>query len=419
MTSTPLNMPVWEEDVQKQVELRRMKRRATGLLGLVALVFASTFLMPSSYWIGLVRATAEAAMVGAVADWFAVTALFRHPLGLKIPHTAIIPRKKDLFGERLGQFVQQNFLSDEIVTRRLGTMHIAETAAQWLSRPENSRVVADLAVAGITGVIRIVKDEEVQALIEHGIVKRIEAVRIAPVAGRLLALFATGPKQQDMLAAVLRLAGHIVEENEETIRRKIVEETPWWLPVSIDGRVYQRLIASIERLQQEVRDDPDHPVSDRFRGMIAQFIEDLQRSPEMIERGEALKTEVLNHPAIQAFSSELWTNLKTVIVDHAAAPDSTMHDALQRSIGRFGEALMQDGAMQEKINRWLEDGVGYLIRAYGHEIGKLIAHTVQHWDAEATSRKIELQVGRDLQFIRINGTIVGGMVGLGLYILHH
>jgi len=393
-----------------------MKWIATALLLFATAVFVVASLFERQhFWVGFVRAAAEAAMVGAIADWFAVTALFRHPLGLKIPHTAIIPRKKDSFGRQFGLFVQNNFLSGPVISARLRLMNVAQSVAQWMSRPENNRAVANFAAMILRGLVQVVKDEEVQVLIEHSIVTQARSVQITPFLGKLLSLLASGNRQKDLLTGGVKLFVHLLEENREAIQNYISHETPWWLPKTIDKKIYQRFVGSIEETLREVDADPDHPFHEKFDEILRNIIEDLKNSSELIEQGETWKEEFLESPAVQEFSLSLWQDIKTWLLDHSSEQNSQLRETIRQSVQKFAQAIEDDDVLLEKINRWLEGSVQYLINAYGHEVGYLIATTVSEWDAEATSQKIELQVGKDLQFIRINGTLVGGLVGLVIH----
>lgn len=416
MSDEPLTMHL-HEDAQKQAELDRMKLRATALFWSVSLIFVlASVLGKGAVWVGFVRATAEAAMVGAIADWFAVTALFRHPLHLKIPHTAIIPNRKDSLGRSLGLFVQSNFLSEDVIAGKLRSMSVARRVAGWISQPENSKRTANLAAAGLMGLIQVVKDEEVQELIEHSLVTRIQSTPVAPLVGNALSLVASGHRQQDLLYGTVSLVAQLLKDNKETIQEKISRETPWWFPWRIDETIYRRLAGAVESTLQEVSTDPNHPLLEQFNIVIHQFVEDLKHSPDVIARGEALKEELLQHPIVQEFSSSLWRDIKTALLEHLPNPDSDLRQPLQRGMMSVGEALLSDDILLDKIDRWAEEAALYIIRESSHEVGYLIAQTVSGWDAEATSRKVELQIGKDLQFIRINGTIVGGLVGLMIHL---
>jgi uncharacterized membrane-anchored protein YjiN (DUF445 family) len=403
-------------DADRQAELNRMKSLATGLLVFVSLVFVIAVLFEPRYpWLGFVRATAEAAMVGAIADWFAVTALFRHPLGLPIPHTAIIPRRKDSIGASIGRFVQENFLSEEVIRGRLRTIDIAQQGAHWMSRPTISARLADLLTAGIAGALQVVNDADVQALIERGVVSRIRSIRIAPLLGRMLSLVLSDQRQAELLYGLIAFTARMLEQNKAAIRERISREIPWWLPRSIDKEIYRRLFDAVETMLHEVSQDPSHPLHAQFDAVVRQLIVDLQSNPDMIAKGEAIKEELLQHPIVRDVAASLWMDLKALMRDQSAQRDSELRQTIQRAIIQLGALILRDEALRAKVNQWAEQIVLYAIREYGDAVAQLIEQTVRNWDAETTAHKLELQIGKDLQYIRINGTVVGGIAGLLIY----
>jgi uncharacterized membrane-anchored protein YjiN (DUF445 family) len=403
-------------EADRQTELNRMKYLATGLLVSVSLVFLGAVLFERRYpWLGFVRAMTEAAMVGAIADWFAVTALFRHPLGLRIPHTAIIPRRKDSIGASIGRFVQENFLSEAVIRDRLRTIDIAQQGARWMSQPTTSARIAGLMTAGIAGATYVVNDADVQALIERGVVARIRSTRAAPLLGQMLALMLSEQRQVEILHGLIAFVARLLQENKVAIRERISQEIPWWLPRSVDKEIYRRLFDAVEAMLQEVSQDPAHPLHAKFNTAIRQLIVDLQSNPDTIAKGEALKEELLQHPIVRDIAGSLWTDLKALVREQSAHPDSDLRQAIQRAIIQFGALILRDEVLREKANRWAEQIALYAIREYGDAVAQLIEQTVRNWDAVATARKIELQIGKDLQYIRINGTVVGGLAGLLIY----
>jgi uncharacterized membrane-anchored protein YjiN (DUF445 family) len=412
----PTRREVARTDTTRQHELRRMKLLATGLLAGAAIVFVVARLFEQRYgWVGFIRAFAEAAMVGALADWFAVTALFRHPLGLPIPHTAIIPRRKDSIGLSIGRFVEDNFLSEEVLLGRISALHVVQRAAGALSQPEVSGQIAKHATTAITNALRVVDDADVQALVERSLSARVRASNPTPLLGRVLAAALAGRRQAELVHELVDVIGRLLEENKDAIRLKIQRETPWWLPRSVDRHVAERLFDTIETTLEAVRSDPAHPFHARFNALLAEFVDRLQHDPETIARGEALKEELLQNPLVRDFSASLWHDIKAAILAQSTAPDSALHATIQRAVRKFGELLLHDDLLADKINGWVERLVVYTSQEYRHQFGQLIAHTVGRWDADDTANKIELQIGRDLQFIRINGTIVGGLAGLLIY----
>jgi uncharacterized membrane-anchored protein YjiN (DUF445 family) len=403
-------------DATRQTELQRMKLLATGLLIGVALLFLAALLLERRYpWVGFVRAFAEAAMVGALADWFAVTALFRHPLGLPIPHTAIIPRRKDSIGASIGRFVEDNFLSEDVLIGRMRSLHVIQRAAGALRQPEVSDQLARYATIAIHNSLQIVDDADVQQLVERSIVTRVRAVQPAPLLGRVLATLLGGRRHPELVHELLTIIERLLEENQDTIRAKIRQETPWWLPRAVDRQIAERFFETVGSTLHAVRADPTHPFHDRLHALLYEFIERLQHDPATIARGEALKLELLDNPIVREFSASLWVDIKAALVAQSSDPGSALHTAIERGVRQFGELLLRDELLAKKIDSWIERIVIYISQEYRHQFGQLIAHTVSRWDPEATSRKIELQIGRDLQFIRINGTVVGGLAGLVIY----
>jgi uncharacterized membrane-anchored protein YjiN (DUF445 family) len=354
-------------------------------------------------------------MVGAIADWFAVTALFRHPLGLPIPHTAIIPRRKDSIGASIGRFVQENFLSEAVIRSHLQSVNSAQRVARWISQPAHSARIAGLLTASIGGILQVLNDADVQALIERALVARVRSIHATPLVGRALALVLSEQRQAELLYAILQFAARVLEENKAAIRERINRELPWWLPRSIDKEIYRRLVDGIETTLREVSQDPAHPVHQQFNTAVRQFIEDLRSNPEVIAKGEALKEELLQQPIVRDIAASLWVDLKAWLREQSAKPDSEIQQSIQRAIVQLGLLILRDTALAEKANQWIEQIALYVIREYGSEVAQLIEQTVRNWDAAATSQKIELQIGKDLQYIRINGTVVGGIAGLLIY----
>lgn len=411
-----LTLPPLRDEEEKRVRLEKMKRMATGLLVAAAVVFVVARIFEARYpWLGFVRATAEAAMVGAVADWFAVTALFRYPMGVRIPHTAIIPNRKDRIGKSLGNFVQNNFLSPPVIKAKLHSANVAQKLAQWLANPDHGDAVGKHAAAAVTGLLQVLRDEEVQEIIEQNVMGRVRTTQVAPLMGKVLTVVTAENRHQELLDSAIRLFDRMFEENRDALRAKITQETPWWVPTAVNDEIYRRIARGIERTLVEVAHDPNHPLRGRFNEAVAEFVERLKSSPEMIARGEALKEEVLGHPAVRHYSAGLWADIKASVLRHSADPESEFRRRVGGAVTRFGASLLDDEELLAKANGWVEQAVLYVIEQYRHEVADLIETTVQAWDPEDTTRKIELQIGRDLQYIRINGTLVGGLVGLLIY----
>src|SRR5687768_8582464 len=270
-----------EDEALKQAQLRHMKRLATGMLLVATAIFiVARLLEPQFPWLGFVRATAEAAMIGGLADWFAVTALFRHPLGIPIPHTAIVPSRKDQVGRSLGGFVQRHFLSAEVVANKLRSARVAEHLADWLSQPENAQRVASQAAIALAAGARASKQETIEELIESSVSRKIEKTPVAPLIGRALSLLLEDNRHQELFDEVIRLLARGISTNRDFIRERIDQESPWWIPEEIDEKIAEKIVGSIDRTLRQIRDEADHPMRERFDLALRQFIERLQTSPE-------------------------------------------------------------------------------------------------------------------------------------------
>jgi uncharacterized membrane-anchored protein YjiN (DUF445 family) len=408
------------DDAERERALRRMKFWATALLGLAAAVFAAARSLEPRYpWLGIVVATAEAAMVGALADWFAVTALFRHPLGIPIPHTAIIPARKDRVGATLGAFVQRNFLNREAVRARLLQLQPARRLAHWLAQPENARRLAQQAARALGTGSQFLRDEDMEALLGRALHDRIRATPVAPLLGRLLAVLTAGNKHQELLDEVIRLTARALSANTDLVRQRVDKELPWWVPSAVDERIARRIVAALERTLEEIGADPEHPLRRRFDAALDEFIVKLQGSPDAILKAERIKEEILSTQAVPELAAAIWQEMKNTLARWVAAPDEGGRAALERGLVALGEALLSDTELLSKIDSWIVEGGAALVEHYQDEVGALIAQTVRRWDPQATSRRIELAIGRDLQFIRINGTLVGGLAGMLLYLIAH
>lgn len=411
-------MQLLQDEATRQLQLDRMKRRATALLVIATVIFAVARAFETHHpWVGIIRATAEAAMVGGLADWFAVTALFRHPLGIPIPHTAIVPARKDRVGRTLGAFVQKNFLTREVIANRLRSIDVAQRLAQWLASPENVGQIARHAASSLASAAQLVPDAEVEAFIDRSVAERVRATKAAPLLSRLLSVITADNRHQELLNEAIRLAAGAVDDSRAMIRLRVEEETPWWVPSAIDDKIYRKIVSAIERTLIEVRDDPVHPLRERFDGAIQDFIEKLNHSPAVAARIEALKEELLLSETARRFSSGLWGKAKTALVKYADKPEGLAPGTIERAINSFGDAVLEDPELLQKVDDFVLEIAMFLVDRYQSEVADLIAHTVASWDPDVTSRRVELAIGRDLQFIRINGTIVGGLAGMVIYLI--
>ena len=405
------------DDAGRRRPLNRMKLMATGLLGLATVVFVVARQFPDSTVAGYVEAFAEAAMVGALADWFAVTALFRHPLGIPIPHTAIIPERKDDIGQGLATFVQGNFLSGPVIAEKIRSIGVADRIGQYLADPANARKLGENAGEAVKAAVEVLRDEDVAPVVEQMVTDRVADLPASALASKVLEAAIADGHHQVVIESLLEATTKFLDRNTDTIRARVEKESPWWVPDAIDDRIVNRLTGGGRKFLEEVAADPGHDVrrqiDERVRGLAVK----LRTSPEMEARGEDLKAQLLAHPTLRSWTSTLWADLKATMVDAGTDPDSELRAKLTDGIVRLGRSLEADAELRARIDGWAERTALYVLDQYRDEVADLISGTVARWDANDASKRIELQVGRDLQFIRINGTVFGGLVGVAIHVL--
>ncbi|MBN1091448.1 DUF445 domain-containing protein [Blastococcus sp. TML/M2B] len=394
-----------------------MKRLATGLFLVAAAVFVGCVLLgpEQGAWVGYVRATAEASMVGALADWFAVTALFRHPLGLPIPHTAIIPRKKDQIGESLGTFVQENFLTRSVVEEKLTTVDVPGRLGAFLASPGRAERLSGDAAAALSALTDLLRDEDLEPAVAALVQRKLHETPAAPALARVLELVVDGDRHQEVLSAALRLLSRFLEDNRLVFRAQLGDASPAWVPDWVDDRVFDRIFAGLQRFFEEVGSDPRHPLRHSYDVRLRAYVEALRTDPDTAARVESLKKELLEHPAVRTWSGSLWSNAKSAVLTAAADPGSELRARVTGLILHGARLLETDPTVRELVQRHAHGVAGYLVERFSADAADLVSSTVARWDTEETSRRIELQVGRDLQWIRVNGTVVGGLAGLVIY----
>lgn len=407
-------------DAEKAAALRRMKLLALGLLVVMAVIFVFAFAFQKQYlWLEYVRAAAEGGMVGALADWFAVTALFKYPMGIKIPHTAIIPRRKDQIGASLGEFVETNFLSEQVVQEKLASVDIARKVGAWLSGPGGPERVAKDGAAVIRGAFKVLNDDDVQAVIESMVRKHLLTPPWGPPVGRLAErIFADG-HHHTLVDLLVDRTVDWVRDNHETVSRLVSDRSPQWVPQFVDGLVGDKVYVEILKFTKAVQADPQHQVRQSIDTYLTSLAQDLQHDPVMIARAEGIKAQVLGDPEVRELASRTWGTIKAALLGAVDDPHSELTVKFKAAVHDFGTRLVVDPELAGKVNTWIGDAAGYLVKTYRSDIAGVITDTVARWDAEETSQKIELQVGKDLQFIRINGTVVGALAGLAIFTVAH
>ena len=408
-----------EADVERRRGLRRMKAVALGFLIGATLIFGVCTWIESlgepPAWVGYVSAAAEAGMVGALADWFAVTALFKHPLGLPIPHTAIIRRKKDQLGEGLGTFVRENFLSPQVVETKVRDADIPARLGDWLIDPGHAMRVATETATVLRVAVELLNDDDVQQVIDRMIVRRIAEPQWGPPVGRVLSTLLAERRQEALLQLLADRAFEWALAAGDTIDRVVTRDSPSWSPRFVDHLVGDRIHRELMDFTDKVRRDPNHELRRSATRFLFEFAEDLQNDPMTIAKAEAVKEQLMGRDEVTRAAETAWRTLKTLVLDGVEDPSSTLRLRIADSVIGIGESLQAEPETRAKVEDWIVRGAKHLVAQYGVEITSIITETIERWDADDASRRIELHVGRDLQFIRINGTVVGSLAGLVIY----
>ena len=397
-----------------------MKVVATGLLVVMAAIFAASRALEPTYpALAYVKAFAEAAMVGGLADWFAVTALFRHPLGLPIPHTAIIPRNKDRIGEALATFLKENFLIPAVVARRMRNIDVAGAAGRFLQTPagEGNRIRAG-ASRLIADVFESLDDERLGGIVKGAIASRIRAMDVSPLLGHALASAINEDRHVPMLEAAIRWMARALEANEQLIREMVHKKANWVLKLAgLETKLADAIIDGLKKLTAEMSTDPAHPVRIKVEEALAQLANDLQARPETRQRVEAIKEQLLDNQSVSLWLDTLWQKGREAIIRGARNPDAALAGKLGEVLRSMGGTLEKDARIRAAINQFARRAVVGTAASYGSSMVRLVSDTIRSWDARTVTARLEAAVGRDLQYIRINGTLVGGMVGLVLQLI--
>jgi uncharacterized membrane-anchored protein YjiN (DUF445 family) len=408
-----------ETDRIRLAALRRMKGGAAALLLVAAVgyVIARRLQANGHGWAGYLQAATEAGMVGGLADWFAVTALFRRPLGLPIPHTALIPTRKDAIGHSLAEFVGANFLSAEVVGDRIRRADVAGLAGRWLAGPGRAeRLTAELAAVA-RGALGVLRDDDVQAVLEQTLKRQLDRVQVGPPVGRLLDRVIADRAHVRVVDLALEQAHRWLIANSESLTGLIADLGPTWAPKFVDRRVAVRVHAELVRLAGEIAADPDHPARHAADRMLGALAADLRTDPATIARADAAVAALVDRPPVRAAVRDLAGAARRTVLDLVEDPDSELRRRCVALLRDLGGRLGDDPALRAKLNDWTVAAAAHVVTNYRDEITRTVSDTVERWDPAETTRKIELQVGRDLQFIRINGTVVGALAGLLIYSL--
>ena len=402
-------------DARRRAGLRRMRTVATGLFVLAAVVYVATLRLDHGGVWGFVNTAAEAAMVGALADWFAVTALFRHPLGIPVPHTALVKKRKDELGRSLQEFVSENFLTEEIARDRLASAHVAERLGRWLGQPRNrERVLAEVTRGGTLALERVA-DEDVHDFLAEMLLPRLSHEPVSPILGSHLEGVVEGGNHTGLVDLGIDEMHRWLTDNPDLFAEVVGERAPWWSPDWLDDRVigwtYQQALGWLT----EMRADARHPARRALDDLLRRLAEDLQRDEQVMASAEALKERLLAHPQVPTSAVAVWRSLRTSLLGAMTDRESYFWSRGDELLTNLGGHLVEDDAWQSRLELHLGEVVAFFVNTYGDELAEVISVTVERWDADEASARIELFVGRDLQFIRINGTVVGALAGLVIH----
>ena len=402
-------------DAERRRGLRQMRLVALSLLVFAAVVFLATLRVKDEGFWGFVNAGAEASMVGAMADWFAVTALFRHPLGLPIPHTALIPRRKDMLAQSLQDFMGENFLREDIIRDRVLSAQISDRLANWLLEPANARRVVDEASHVTTLGLERMRDEAVAEIVEEAVIPRLREEPISPIAGSLLGEVVRDKAHYGLVDLALGEFHRWLTENPETFARVLAERAPWWAPHQVNDLVITRMHKEALKWVSEIRDNPTHQARIALDDLLADLADDLLHDAATIERAERLKVRILDHPQLMETVLSLWRAFRSALIAALADPEGPLRTRIQSELEKFAQRVVGERDLRDRLDGYVADLAAFAVNRYGTELTAVISHTINRWDGKETASRVELFVGRDLQFIRINGTIVGGLVGLVIH----
>ena len=419
MPRTPMEL-LSPADQERLRALRRMKAVALGALIFMAVVFVFAFAFQERQpWLGYVRAAAEGGMVGALADWFAVTALFRRPLGLPIPHTAIIPNRKDEIGRTLGEFVETNFLEASVVRTKLASTAIAKRAGEWLSEPAHAERVGAEGATIATAVLNALSDDDVRDLITDLAREHLVSPEWGPPAGAWLEKIVEADAHHGAVDLAADSIARWLDANAESFSGLISRRLPGWVPKLahrfVDDTAYNEAVKFVRAVQA----DPQHPARIAVDGYLARLADSLQNDPETRAKLENAKSSLFDSPRVGALAAEAWNTAKNGLLTALADPESGLRVRAAQALQEVGDRLTTDAALQHRVDTWVSDAAVFLVDRYRHDIASIITDTVERWDPVETTEKIELMVGRDLQYIRLNGTFVGALAGLAIFTIAH
>ncbi|OVE58164.1 DUF445 domain-containing protein [Chryseobacterium mucoviscidosis] len=409
-------------DEAKRKQLRKYKAFATGLFVLMAVLFIGTTLLQKtidSHWIGYVRAFSEAAMVGALADWFAVTALFRHPLGLPIPHTNLIENSKQKLGDNLGNFVVTNFLSPENIRPYIQKLKISNFVGEWLGKEKNQDVLLKNLSDIVLDILNKLDDSEVSRFISKKVSEMTDTIKLNAILGNGINYLLDKNDHQRIITNLSSQIKNYIAENDEMIKDRVKKGSYTFIPAFVDNKIADKITSGLSDFFKEIEQDPNHEIRNLITQKIYDFSNELKQDPKWEEEFKNIKNDLLKNDKLNEYSNDIWISIKNTLTKELQDDESSLKKYLSKNLNEFSQNLKNDENFQKKIDDWVRVTAYKYILKNTHQFGNLISSTVGNWQGKELSEKLELEVGKDLQFIRVNGTIVGGLVGLIIYTIAH
>ncbi|SIS87079.1 DUF445 domain-containing protein [Chryseobacterium gambrini] len=409
-------------DEAKRKQLRKYKAFATGLFVLMAVLFIGTTLLQKtidSHWIGYVRAFSEAAMVGALADWFAVTALFRHPLGLPIPHTNLIENSKQKLGDNLGNFVVTNFLSPENIRPYIQKLKISNFVGEWLGKEKNQDILLKNLSDIVLDILNKLDDSEVSRFISNKVSEMTDTIKLNAILGNGINYLLDKNDHQRIITNLSSQIKNYIAENDEMIKDRVKKGSYTFIPAFVDNKIADKITSGLSDFFKEIEQDPNHEIRNLITQKIYDFSNELKQDPKWEEEFKNIKNDLLKNDKLNEYSNDIWISIKNTLTKELQDDESSLKKYLSKNLNEFSQNLKNDENFQKKIDDWVRVTAYKYILKNTHQFGNLISSTVGNWQGKELSEKLELEVGKDLQFIRVNGTIVGGLVGLIIYTIAH
>lgn len=405
-------------DEAKRKQLRKYKAFATGLFVFMAIVFVITTLLQKtnhSHWIGYVRAFSEAAMVGALADWFAVTALFSRPMGLPIPHTNLIENSKQRLGDNLGNFVVSNFLSPQNIRPYIQKIKISGFMGEWLGKEKNQEVLIKNLSDIILDILNKLDAAEVSQFISKKVSEMTDNIKLNALLGNGINYLLDKNDHQKIITNLSKQIKDYIIENDEMIQERVKKGSYSFIPSFVDQKIAEKISSGLSDFFKEVEGDSNHEIRGLITKKIYEFSSDLKEDPKWIDEFKTIKNDLLKNAKLEEYSNDIWVSIKKNLSEDLQNDHSSLKKYLSKNLQEFSQNVKTDENLQNKIDHWVRVTAYKYILKNTHQAGNLISSTVGNWQGKELSEKLELEVGKDLQFIRVNGTLVGGLVGLIIY----